>query len=123
MFADVSRRAPTVPGSLRPDDLRYSFPSSPLAGMLHLVMATITVRVAPRSGRTAVESGPDGVVVRVRAAPEGGRATEEAARALAEILGVPRTRIRLRSGARSRTKTFDVDGLSSQDVQQRLRRG
>jgi uncharacterized protein len=92
--------------------------------MLHLVMATITVRVAPRSGRTAVESGPDGVVViRVRAAPEGGRATEEAARALAETLGLPRTRIRLRSGARSRTKTFDVDGLSSQDVQQRIRRG
>ena len=31
----VSRRAPTAPGSLRPDDLRYSFPSSPLPGMLH----------------------------------------------------------------------------------------
>ncbi len=90
--------------------------------MLHLDMATITVRVAPRSGRTAVESGPDGVVVRVRAAPEGGRATEEAARALAEELGVPRTRVRLRSGARSRTKTFDVDGLSAQDLEQRMRR-
>ena len=88
--------------------------------MLHVDMAIITVRVAPRSGRTAVESGPDGVVV--RAAPEGGRATEEAARALAEALGVPWTRVRLQSGARSRTKTFDVDGLSSQDLQQRMRR-
>ena len=120
MFTEVSRRAPTVPGSLRQDDLRYSFPSSPVAGMLHVDMAIITVRVAPRSGRTAVESGPDGVVV--RAAPEGGRATEEAARALAEALGVPWTRVRLQSGARSRTKTFDVDGLSSQDLQQRMRR-
>jgi uncharacterized protein YggU (UPF0235/DUF167 family) len=90
--------------------------------MLHLDMATITVRVTPRSGRTAVESGPEGVVVRVRAAPEGGRATEEAARALAERLGVPRTRVRLRSGVRSRTKTFDVDGLSTRDIQQRLGR-
>ena len=90
--------------------------------MLHLDMATITVRVTPRSARTAVESGPDGVVVRVRAAPEGGRATEEAARALAETLGVPRSRVRLRSGARSRTKTFDVDGLTSQDLQQRIHR-
>ncbi|MGZ5299032.1 MAG: DUF167 domain-containing protein [Actinomycetota bacterium] len=85
-------------------------------------MATITVRVAPRSGRTAVESGPDGVVVRVRAAPEGGRATQEAARALAEALGVPRTRVRLRFGARSRTKTFEVDGLSARDLQQRIHR-
>lgn len=123
IFAEVWHRAPTVPGSLRQDDLRYSFPSSPLAGMLHLDMATITVRVAPRSGRTAVEIGPDGVVIRVRAAPEGGRATEEAARALAETLDVPRSRVRLRSGARSRTKTFDIDGLSVQDLQQRIRRG
>jgi uncharacterized protein len=90
--------------------------------MLHLDMATIRVRVTPRSARTAVESGPDGVVVRVRATPEGGRATEEAARALAETLGVPRSRVRLRSGARSRTKTFDVDGLTSQDLQQRIHR-
>ena len=116
------RRAPTAPGSLLHDDLRYSFPSSPLAGMLHLDMATITVRVTPRSGRTVVESGPEGVVVRVRAAPEGGRATEEAARALAERLGVPKTRVRLRSGVRSRTKTFDVDGLSTRDIQHRLGR-
>ena len=90
--------------------------------MLHLAMATITVRVAPRSGRTAVESAPNGVVVRVRAAPEGGRAAEEAARALAAALGIPPSRVRMRSGARSRTKTFDVDGLSTQDLQQRLRR-
>jgi uncharacterized protein YggU (UPF0235/DUF167 family) len=89
--------------------------------MLHLDMASITVRVAPRSGRTAVESGPEGLVVRVRAAPEGGRATEEAARALADALGVPRTRVRLRTGARSRTKIFDVEGISSRDLQQRLR--
>jgi hypothetical protein len=89
--------------------------------MLHLDMASITVRVTPRSGRTAVENGPDGVVIRVRAAPEGGRATEQAARALADALGVPRTRVRLRTGARSRTKVFDVEGLSSQDLQHRLR--
>jgi uncharacterized protein YggU (UPF0235/DUF167 family) len=88
--------------------------------MLHLAMASITVRVTPRSGRTAVENGPDGVVVRVRAAPEGGRATEEAARALAEALGVPRTRVRLLGGPRSRKKVFEVEGFSSQALEQRL---
>ena len=59
-------------------------------------MASITVRVTPRSGRTEVEAGADGVVIRVRAAPEAGKATEEAARALADALGVPPTRVRLR---------------------------
>lgn len=84
-------------------------------------MASITVRVTPRSGRTAVEAGADGVVVRVRAAPEAGKATEEAARALADVLGVPPTWVRLRTGARSRTKTFEVEGLSNEEMHRRLR--
>ena len=84
-------------------------------------MASIRVRVTPRSGRTEVEAGADGVVIRVRAAPEAGKATEEAARALADALGVPPTRVRLRTGARSRTKMYEVDGLSSDDLQRRLR--
>jgi uncharacterized protein len=88
--------------------------------MLHLDMASITVRVSPRSGRTAVEDGPAGIVVRVRSAAEEGRATDEAARALADALGVPRTRVRLRKGARSRTKVFDVEGLSSEDLRRLL---
>jgi len=33
---------------------------------------------------------------------------------------VPRTRVRLRSGARSRKKVFEVEGLSPQDLEQRL---
>ncbi len=59
--------------------------------------------------------------IRVRAAPEAGKATDEAARALADALGVPPTRVRLRTGARSRTKTFEVEGLSSDDLHRRLR--
>jgi uncharacterized protein len=80
--------------------------------MLHGGMATVTVRVIPRSGRAAVESGPAGVTVRVRAAPEGGRATEEARRVLAKAVGVPVSAVALRAGARSRTKIFEVDGVS-----------
>jgi Uncharacterized conserved protein len=83
-------------------------------------MVAITVRVVPRSGRTAVESVPGGIVVRVRAAPEGGRATEEAAKALAVALGLPRTRVRLRTGARSRTKVFDLEGITPDELRRRL---
>jgi uncharacterized protein len=77
--------------------------------MLHAVGRSVTVRVVPRPRRTSVEEGEDGTLtVRVRAAPEGGRATEEAARALAAHLGVPRTSVRLRAGATSRLKRFEV---------------
>lgn len=89
--------------------------------MLHGEMGSVTVRVVPRSGRSAVEVGPAGVLVRVRAAPEGGRATEEARRALAGALGVPPSSVRLRTGARSRTKVFEVDEMSSEDLAMRLR--
>lgn len=83
-------------------------------------MATVTVRVVPRSSRRAVEAGPDGIVVRVQAPPEGGRATEEARRALAHALAVRPGRVRLRTGARARTKTFVVEGLTEKEVSSRL---
>ena len=89
--------------------------------MLHGKMASVTVRVVPRARRPGVEAGPDGVVVRVRAAPEGGRATEEARLALAGALGIPKSRVSLRAGARSRTKVFEVRGLDVEGLEMRLR--
>lgn len=88
--------------------------------MLHVGMGTVTVRVVPRSPRTKVETTGGRLVVRVRSAPERGRATAEAVRALAEALGVPVSGFSLRSGARSRTKVFEVEGLTSADIELRL---
>jgi uncharacterized protein YggU (UPF0235/DUF167 family) len=68
-----------------------------------------------------VEAESDVLVVRVRSAPERGRATEEARRLLAGALGVPASRVALRSGARSRTKVFEVAGLPDEAIQMRLR--
>lgn len=84
--------------------------------MLHTGMGLVTVRVVPRAGRTSVEAGADGLRVRVRAAPEGGKATEEARRALAEAAGVPSSHVRLVRGARARTKVFDVQGITVDDL-------
>lgn len=83
-------------------------------------LGTVTVRVIPRSGRPGVESVPRGIVVRVRAAAEHGRATEEARRALAAALRVPASCVSLRAGTRSRVKVFHVQGLSSEQVSGRL---
>lgn len=81
---------------------------------------TLTVRVVPRSPRTGVEAGDERVVVRVRAAPERGRATDEAIRRLAEALRVAPSRIALRSGARSREKVFSVARLTSREAERLL---
>jgi len=77
--------------------------------------------VHPRSRRTAVELGERGILARVRAAPEGGRANDEARLALAEALGVPGWTVTLRRGARSQTKVFEVDGVDQAVAEMRLR--
>ena len=89
--------------------------------MLHPDMAVLTVRVRPGSARTGVEARPGHpVLIRVRAPAEAGRANEEAMRALARAVGVPRSSVRLRAGARSRTKLVEVDGLDEEVVTARL---
>ena len=84
-------------------------------------MGLVTVRVGPRSSRTSVALDARGILVRVRAAPEHDRATEEARRALAEALGVPGSGVSLRRGGRSRTKVFEVEGLDQREAEMRLR--
>jgi uncharacterized protein YggU (UPF0235/DUF167 family) len=60
------------------------------------------------------------LVVRVRSVPEAGKATEEARLALADALDVPRSSVHLRSGARSRSKLFEVEGWDTARVLSRL---
>jgi len=80
-------------------------------------MGLVTVRVVPRANRTSVGLDERRIAVRVRAAPEGGRASEEARRALAEALGVPGSAVGLHRGARSRTKVFEVAGLGQAEAE------
>ncbi|WP_059019620.1 DUF167 domain-containing protein [Mycobacterium sp. M26] len=72
---------------------------------------TVVVTVKPGSSKgPLVDTGPDGaltIFVRERAIE--GKATEAAARLLAEHLGVPRSHVRLVSGATSRVKRFTID--------------
>jgi uncharacterized protein YggU (UPF0235/DUF167 family) len=88
-------------------------------------VGSLTVRVVPRSTKvangTGVEVSTDGIVVRVRAAPEGGRATEEARKALAAALGTPVSGVTLRRGRRSREKVFELAEMTEEQALQRLR--
>ena len=89
--------------------------------MLHGGMGLVTVRVIPKAGRASVVLEDRGIVVRVRAAPEGGRATEEARRGFAEALGVPGSAVALHRGTRSRVKVFEVAGHGQPEAEMRLR--
>lgn len=73
---------------------------------------SITVRVKPRSARPGVGGRyhETDLVVAVREPAVDGRATAAVARALADAFALPASRVRLISGATSRTKRFALDG-------------
>jgi len=82
----------------------------------------IRVRVHPGAKRTEVggRSGPDdapALVVRVVARAIDGQANAAVIEALAEALGVRRRAVRLVTGASSRTKLVEVEGISSETVE------
>ena len=76
----------------------------------------IRVRVTPKGGRDAidgVEALSDGrpvLKVRVRAAPEDGAANEGVRRLLAKTLKLPASAVSLEAGASARLKTFVISG-------------
>src|SRR5882672_1258656 len=67
---------------------------------------------ASRPGVGAVDPWRAALLVRVRAAPEGGRANEEVAEVLADVLEVPPDAIEIIRGAKSRDKEVRVRGSS-----------
>ncbi len=86
-------------------------------------MTHITVRLTPRGGRDAID-GWDGDTLRVRvaSAPVDGRANEALVRLLAKALGVAPSRLGFVSGAPSRVKIIEVDGMSSEEIRATLER-
>ena len=68
--------------------------------------------------------GADGVLkVRVTAPPTNGEANQAVIRLLARTLKVPPSGIRIVRGRTSRQKTLEVEGLSVDEIRQRLSTG
>lgn len=81
----------------------------------------LTLRVQPRAARDEV-TGRRGEALHVRlsAPPVGGAANASCLAVLADLLAVPRTRLRLVAGPRSRTKTVRIAGATVAGVAARL---
>jgi uncharacterized protein (TIGR00251 family) len=77
---------------------------------------SVALRVTPRGGRDGIDgietlaNGRNVMKVRVRALAEGGEANRAVTELLAKVLGVPKAKVRLLSGATSRLKQVAVDG-------------
>jgi uncharacterized protein (TIGR00251 family) len=76
-----------------------------------------TVRVQPRAARSKVDGVHAGALrVRLTAPPVDGAANEALVELLAERLGVPKRAITIVSGATSRTKLVEVEGMTAAGV-------
>ncbi len=83
--------------------------------------ARIRVRLTPKSARDEIADWRDDVLrVRVTAPPAEGRANAALERLLASALGVPKSRVRVIAGRRSREKTVAIEGISREDAISRL---
>ena len=81
----------------------------------------LTVRVMARARRSRMAgTRQEAVLVRLAAVPVDDAANRALIALLAEVLAVPRSRLRVVAGRRVRLKRLRVEGLSADQVRQRL---
>ncbi|HUI80587.1 MAG TPA: DUF167 domain-containing protein [Bryobacteraceae bacterium] len=84
-------------------------------------MARVTVKVHPRARRTAIHGRlGDAYKLDLAAPPVDGKANEECVRFFAELAGVPRSRVRIVTGATGRVKVVEVEGITQEEIERRL---
>ena len=86
------------------------------------IKARITVKVKPRASRDALEGWQDdALVVRLTSPPVEGAANSSLIRLLAKKTGLARSRIRIVSGEKGRTKVLEFAGIGPDDLRERLK--
>ena len=84
-------------------------------------MARITVKAHPRARRSAITGRlGDAWKLDLAAPPVDGKANEECVRFLAALAGVPRSRVRVVTGAAARIKVVEIEGVAQADLEKLL---
>lgn len=83
---------------------------------------TLAIKVIPNAPRTEIVGWlGDALKVKIHAPPVEGRANDALCEFLADHLDLPRRAITVLRGDTSRQKVLRIDGLSSADLQARLK--
>ena len=87
------------------------------------IRARITVKVQPRAKVTRL-AGMLGTArkLQLAAPPVDGKANDECVRFFAELMGVPKARVRIVIGLTSRLKVVEIDGIAQEAVDRALER-
>jgi len=89
--------------------------------MAQKLRARITVKVQPRAKVTRLAGRLDTVYkLQLAAPPVDGKANNECVRFFAELLGVPKARVRIVIGLTSRVKVVEIDGIAQKAVDRAL---
>ena len=84
-------------------------------------MARLTVKVHPRAKRSAITGQyGDAWKLDLAAPPVDGKANDECVRFFAELADVPRARVRIVTGATSRMKVVEIEGLGQAELERLL---
>jgi len=117
LWRGMGRKASAPPPSKPPPPT-----PSPLSLDRSGTATLITIAAKPAAKKSAItEFSPEGVGVALAAPPVEGAANTELVRLLAEVLGVRRGALNLRSGARGRRKVVAVVGLDPGRTEELLR--
>jgi hypothetical protein len=80
-------------------------------------MARVTVKVHPRAKRSEITGRfGDAWKLDLAAPPVDGKANDECVRFFAELASVPRGRVRIVTGATSRMKVVEVEGMDQGEM-------
>jgi len=83
--------------------------------------AVIKIHVTIKARRTQVVGmHGDAIKIHIASPPVDGRANEELISFLAKTLGVPKSDVRIKSGASSRSKIISINGLDIATVTDKL---
>lgn len=85
------------------------------------ITTLLRVRVNPRSSRNQVTGWQEDTVnIKLTAPPVEGAANKAALEFIAERLRLKKSQVSLSSGATSREKIFEIDGLTMDEIRKRL---
>jgi uncharacterized protein (TIGR00251 family) len=80
----------------------------------------ISVKVIPRSSKNGLEWEQGTLKARLTAPPVDGAANAALISLLAEKLDLPKRRVTVVRGATARQKVVEIEGLSAEEIQQKL---